>query len=153
MSAAPIVFRLQFTGASVPMPESPNLLRAALEAASVRMTTEIGPAGIDARLERLAGQTARLSSVATLIGEREFIENGTITYGKGGTSLSFTTHQTGCIHHGPDGRLLIGAIIWRITAGTGQFAGATGYITANFFYDPQSGQVTDNQTIAVYLPE
>ena len=146
----PFVFRMQFQGQATPMEESADLLRSATSAPSNRVTTTVGGGGVAAAWEEIPGQAAQLNSVATLLGDDRFIESGTLTYGDGGASLTFTTHEMGCIHPGPDGKLLIGAVIWRITEGRGQFAGCTGYITANFFYDPKSNQVTDNQTVVVY---
>jgi len=45
----------------------------------------------------------------------------------------------------------VGAVIWRITAGDGEFRGATGYITSNFTVSA-TGEVVDNHYVRMVLP-
>jgi hypothetical protein len=45
-----------------------------------------------------------------------------------------------------------GAVIWRVTAGTGEFQGATGYITSNNFTVSGTGEVVDNHYVRLMLP-
>ena len=51
---------------------------------------------------------------------------------------------------GADG-LQRGAVIWEVTDGRGQFAGATGFITSNFTVGSK-GEVVDNHYVRVFLP-
>jgi len=45
-----------------------------------------------------------------------------------------------------------GAVIWEVTEGAGQFAGATGLITSNFTVGAK-GEVVDNHYVRLYLPD
>jgi hypothetical protein len=44
-----------------------------------------------------------------------------------------------------------GAVIWEVTEGRGQFAGATGLITSNFTVGAK-GEVVDNHYVRLFLP-
>jgi hypothetical protein len=44
-----------------------------------------------------------------------------------------------------------GAVIWEVTEGRGQFAGATGLVTSNFTVGSK-GEVVDNHYVRLFLP-
>jgi hypothetical protein len=71
-----------------------------------------------------------------MTGPGTFIESGRISYGKAG-GVTFKTAGHGVLGtSGVDG-LQRGAVIWEVTEGRGQFAGATGLITSNFTSGPR----------------
>ena len=76
----------------------------------------------------------------TFTGETSFQETGTITFGSGNT-LQFATVGSGYLAPSADPGRKQGAVTWRVERGAGQFAGATGLITSNFFVDDRLGVV------------
>src|SRR3546814_10324301 len=95
------------------------------------------------------GGAARFESEVTLLGESTCREAGTIALGDGGHSLRFSTMGEGHIGPGAEPGLKQGAVIWRIDGGEGQFEGATGLITSNFWLTGQ-GEVVDNQVGVIF---
>ena len=85
-----------------------------------------------------------------MTGEGLFVESGSISYGTAG-SVRFRTVGQGVL--GPSGidGLQRGAVIWEVTGGEGQFAGAAGLITSNFTVGAQ-GAVVDNQFAVLFMP-
>jgi hypothetical protein len=85
-----------------------------------------------------------------MTGAGTFTETGRISYGKAG-GLTFRTLGQGVIGaSGVDG-LQRGAVIWEVTEGRGQLAGASGLITSNFTVGSK-GQLVDNQYVRLFLP-
>jgi hypothetical protein len=79
-----------------------------------------------------------------------FDENGSIDFG-GGTRLTFATVGRGAVAPSGEDGISAGAVIWRIVGAEGKLAGATGFITSNFFFNME-GQVTDNQLHVLFVP-
>jgi hypothetical protein len=79
----------------------------------------------------------------TFTGETAFQEAGSITFGEGGHRLFFSTVGQGSLGPSADPGLKQGAVTWKIDHGEGQFAGASGLITSNFFVSA-TGEVTDH---------
>jgi hypothetical protein len=79
-----------------------------------------------------------------------FNEWGTISYAGRG-SLKFDTIGMGHIGPSQVPDLNHGSVIWRVTGGDGEFAGATGLITSNFTFSKQ-GKVVDNQWVRLFIP-
>jgi hypothetical protein len=77
------------------------------------------------------------------------VEDGTITYGSAG-AVTFETVGRGWV--GPAARdgWMHGVVMWRVTRGSGRFAGATGLITSNFAVS-REGDVIDDQFARFYL--
>ncbi len=87
----PITFSLQFNGQAAPMDEAPGVMKASTTAPAGVMQTRIDADGVGATVEPADGPPAKFESVVTMTGEQTFVESGTITYGDGGTSLTFDT--------------------------------------------------------------
>jgi len=84
-----------------------------------------------------------------MTGAGTFTENGRISYGKAG-GVTFKTSGHGVLGaSGVDG-LQRGAVIWEVTEGRGQFAGATGLITSNFTVGSK-GEVVDNHYVRLFV--
>ncbi len=85
-----------------------------------------------------------------VLSEDGFDEHGTISYAGRG-SLTFDTIGMGHIEASQVQGLNHGSVIWRVTGGEGEFAGATGLITSNFTFGKQ-GEVADNQWVRLFIP-
>ena len=138
-----LIYSMQFTGQATPVEGSPNVLKAATSAPSCTLTTTVGRDGVSGSLQPAAGERAAFESEVTLAADGTFQESGTITFGAGGHRLRFSTLGQGHLGPSPDPKLSQGAVIWKVEGGEGQFVGARGLITSNFFVG-DAGEVTDN---------
>ncbi|MBI4610799.1 MAG: hypothetical protein HY726_17530 [Candidatus Rokubacteria bacterium] len=145
-----LVFALQFKGTARPVPGAEDKLRAKTRASSQVLRTTLSAKSVQGKLQSGRGTTAAFESEVQVTGEGTFLESGTISYGRAG-KVTFKTVGHGVI--GPSGieGLQRGAVIWEVTAGTGQFAGATGLLTSNFTVGPK-GEVVDNHYVRLFLP-
>ncbi|OLC13704.1 MAG: hypothetical protein AUH29_12100 [Candidatus Rokubacteria bacterium 13_1_40CM_69_27] len=144
-----LTFALQFKGNGAPVPGSDNRLRAKTIASSQALKAVLGATGVQATVEPMDRTTAVFESEVQITGQGTFIESGSIAYGTAG-QVAFKTVGQGII--GPSGMddLQRGAVIWEVTAGDGQFAGATGLITSNFTLTGK-GEVVDNQFAQLFV--
>ena len=146
-----LVFALEFRGRGGPVPGSTTKRQARTTAPSQAWRAVLGPGGVTAAVEPVAGETAVLESRVERDPDGTFVEDGTITYGAAG-SVTFDTVGRGHVGPAPDGRGSHGVVMWRITGGDGRFAGARGLITSNFTVTPD-GLVTDDHVTRLYLPD
>jgi hypothetical protein len=146
-----LVFALEFRGRGGPVPGSATERRARTTAPSQAWRATVGPDGVSAAVEPVAGGSAVLESRVERAPDGSFVEDGTITYGRAG-SVTFDTVGRGHVGPAPDGRGSHGVVMWRITGGDGRFAGARGLITSNFTVTPE-GDVTDDHFVRLYLPD
>jgi hypothetical protein len=145
-----IVFALEFRGRGGPEPGSPTRRRARTTAPSQVLRAALGPEGVSAAVEPIAGESAVLESRVERFADGTFVEDGTITYGAAG-SVTFDTVGRGHVGPAPIAGTSHGVVMWRITGGAGRFAGAQGLITSNFTVSAD-GLVTDDQFARLYLP-
>jgi hypothetical protein len=89
---------------------------------------------------------------AVFTGEATFSETGTIRYGDGDDRLEIATHSDGTLGPCAEAGALHGAAVYRIAAGGGRFAGATGLITTNFLLWPAAGEFEERQVAVVFVP-
>ena len=146
-----LVFALEFRGRGGPVPGSTTKRQARTTAPSQAWRAVLGPEGVTAAVEPVAGEAAVLESRVERDPDGTFVEDGTITYGAAG-SVTFDTVGRGHVGPAPDGRGSHGVVMWRITGGEGRFAGARGLITSNFTVTPD-GLVTDDHVTRLYLPD
>ena len=146
-----LVFALEFRGRGGPVPGSSTKRQARTTAPSQVLRAVLGPDGVRAGVEPVAGESAVLESRVERSPDGSFLEDGTITYGRAG-SVTFDTVGRGHVGPAPDSRGSHGVVMWRITGGDGRFAGAQGLITSNFTVSP-AGEVTDDHFTRLYLPE
>jgi hypothetical protein len=144
-------FVLQFQGSAAPVAGSSQTLQAQTTAANQAFRTVLGADGIQATLEALGGEQATFVSRVGVNADGSFDETGTITYGSLG-SVEFRTLGKGYMFPSGIEGLQRGGVLWEVTCGTGQFAGATGVITSNFSV-ASDGKVVDNHFAVLYLPE
>jgi len=101
-------------------------------------------------LQQVAGDQATFESEVTFSDESTFLETGTIAFGNNGHRLRFSTVGQGHLGSSADPTLKHGAVSWRVDGGEGQFAGASGLITSNFFVS-DSLKVTDNHFGVIFV--
>lgn len=145
-----VIYAMRFTGQAEPVGDVGNVLRAATSAPSSAITTTVEPAGLAGAWAPAPGAAATFTSEVTFTGETSFLETGDITFGEGNT-LRFSTVGSGYLAPSADPARKHGAVMWNVDAGEGQFAGATGLITSNFFVDGQLG-VVDHHFGVLLLP-
>jgi hypothetical protein len=126
-----LVFAMELRGSAAPVAGREGVLHA--------HTAGRGP----------TGETVTFESEVVLKGET-FSETGRIAYGTHG-SVQFDTVGVGYLGPSPLPDTQWGVIAWRITAGDGEFQGASGYITSNFTVGANGG-VVDNHYVRLILP-
>lgn len=135
-----ITYAAQFKGGAVPVDESnPGVLK-------VNAKAEGSPLAISGSNH----QATTFESNVRMTSEAAFDEDGKIGFGDG-SSIRFSTVNEGAVAPSGAEGVTAGAVIWKIDGGEGALAGATGYITSNFFFNMQ-GEVTDNQVGVIFLP-
>jgi hypothetical protein len=87
-------------------------------------------------------QVVRQGETSTETGCIEYLGRGAVEFDTIGT-----LHSSPC----PLPNTRWGAVIWRITAGEGEFAGASGDITSTFLVSA-SGDAVDNHYVRMVLP-
>ena len=145
-----LVFALQFRGSAGPVEGQAGQLQAKTSASSQTLRTILSETGVEAAVDAAGGGSASFESLVQVVGEGTFQEPGTITHGTAGT-VTFKTVGRGVLGDSGMPGLQRGAVIWEVTGGQGQFAGATGLITSNFSVGAQ-GEVIDNQFAQLFLP-
>ena len=136
-------YAMRFTGQATPASDDGNVLRAATTSPSTAITSTVGDDGLTTTIEPAQGDNATFTSEVTFSSESAFTETGSITFSEG-NRLDFSTIGEGYLGPSADGSLQHGTVMWRVDGGAGQFAGASGLITSNFFVDG-NGAVTDHQ--------
>jgi hypothetical protein len=95
------------------------------------------------------GYEAVLESRLVLADGGSFDEVGSIVVGPGNV-IRFRTVGAGHLAASPDPHLEHGTAMWEIESGEGQFEGATGRITSNFFVS-DTGELTDNHLGLIFV--
>lgn len=147
---AQILYTMQFKGKAIPANDAGTVLKAATTAPSCTITTVVGANGVHGSLQPTNGGQATFESQVTFTGETAFQEEGSITFGDSPHRLYFSTVGHGYIGPSADPHVKHGAVIWQVERGEGQFAGATGLITSNFFVSG-SGEVTDSHCGVLFV--
>jgi hypothetical protein len=145
-----VIYAMQFTGHATPKDESANVLKARTTAPSCSLTSTAGPKGVLGILQHVAGEETVFESEVTFSDDHTFEETGTIAFGVNGHRLRFSTVGQGYLGASADPTLKHGTVMWRVDAGEGQFAGASGLITSNFFVS-DTGEVTDHHFGVIFV--
>jgi hypothetical protein len=135
-----VLYAMRFTGQAEPVGDVGNVLKATTSAPSSTLTSRVGADGLSGTQEPASGAAATFASEVTFTGETSFLEIGTITFGEENT-LRFSTIGSGYLAPSADPTRKQGTVMWRVDHGEGQFAGASGLITSNFFVDDALGMV------------
>ena len=145
-----LIYAMRFAGRAEPTGAVGGALKAATSAPSSRLTTTVGEDGLTGMLEPVPGAEATCESEVTFTGESSFQEIGEIGFGAGNW-LRFSTVGSGYLAPSADPSRKQGTVMWRVEGGDGQFAGASGLITSNFFVDDALG-VVDHHFGVLLLP-
>ena len=145
----PITFSLQFRGRATVVRS--DRVRFDLTAPSAALVTTVGPEGVSGAFEDVPGAEAVLESELSFggRGETTFDDVGTIEFGRG-HALRFRSLGLGRLAACPDPNLRHGAVVREVEGGAGQFAGAEGLITSNFFVS-DTGEVTENHLGLIFV--
>jgi len=145
-----VLYAMRFSGQAEVASADGKVLKAATSAPSSTLTSEVGSDGLHSTLNPAAGADATFTSDVTFTGETTFLEVGTITFGAG-NSLRFSTVGSRYLAPSADPTRKHGTVMWRVDQGEGQFVGASGLITSNFFVDEHLG-VVDHHFGVLLLP-
>ena len=146
-----LLYALRFTGQATPVGSVGHVLTVATTAPSSSLTATVGSNGLVGCVHAVDGDRARFASEVTFTSETSFQEIGTITFGEGNI-LRFSTVGSGYLNASADPARTHGTVMWRVDGGDGQFAGATGLITSNFFVS-KSREITDHHVGVLFLPQ
>jgi hypothetical protein len=145
-----LIYTLRFRGAARRIGPDGNVLQIATTATGCTVVSRIAFDGLSGTAEPERGDEARLESELTFTGATTFQETGTIAFGTGDHRLHFSTIGSGHLDPAPLDNGRLGAAIWRVDGGEGQFAGARGLIASSFVVS-DAGDVMDNQLGLVYV--
>jgi hypothetical protein len=138
-----IIYALQFKGSAAPKEGADGVLAVTAKSPGASVRTQVFPDGLSGKIETEGGAEAAFASTVKMTNDSSFDEEGTISFGAG-HSLHFVTAGEGHVAPSVEEGITGGAVVWKIDGGEGQFAGASGYITSNFWFNAAS-EVTDNQ--------
>jgi hypothetical protein len=136
----PIVYSLQFRGRITSL--SSRVLEQRATAPSQVLITTVDANGLAGRVQAGKGEEALLVSRLVLADDGTFDQSGTIEFAPG-HALTFRSIVADRLGSSPDPHLRHGAAVWEVEGGEGQFRGAHGRITSNFFLS-DTNELTDN---------
>ena len=149
----PIVYSLQFRGRITSVSSRVLELRAC--APSQVLITTVDANGLAGHVQPAEGEEAVLASRLVLADDGSFDQSGTIEFAPGHV-LAFRSVGSARLGPSPDPHLRHGAAVWEVEGGKGQFRGAHGRITSNFFVS-DTNELTDNHFglifVATHAPE
>jgi hypothetical protein len=146
-SLQPIVYSLQFRGRITSL--SSRVLEQRASAPSQVLITSVDANGLAGRVQAGEGEEALLVSRLVLADDGSFDQSGTIEFAPGHV-LAFRSVGAARLDRSPDPHLRHGAAVWEIEGGEGQFHGAHGRITSNFFLS-DSNELTDNHFGLIFV--
>jgi hypothetical protein len=143
----PIVYSLQFRGRIASL--SSRVLEQRASAPSQVLITTVDANGLAGRVQPGEGEEALLMSRLALADDGSFDQSGTIEFAPGHV-LAFRSVGPARLGPSPDPRLRLGAAVWEVEGGEGQFRGAHGRITSNFFVS-DTNELTDNHFGLIFV--
>jgi len=146
-SLQPIVYSLQFRGRITSL--SSRVLEQRASAPSQALITTVDANGLAGCVQTGEGEEALLVSRLVLADDGCFDQSGTIEFAPGHV-LAFRSVGAARLDRSPDPHLRHGAAVWEIEGGQGQFRGAQGRITSNFFLS-DTNELTDNHFGLIFV--
>ena len=143
----PIVYSLQFRGRITSL--SSRVLEQRASAPSQVLVTTVDANGLAGRVQPGEGEEALLVSRLVLADDGSFDQSGTIEFAPGHV-LAFRSVGSARLGRSPDPHLRHGAAVWEVEGGEGQFRGAHGRITSNFFVS-DTNELTDNHFGLIFV--
>jgi hypothetical protein len=87
-----------------------------------------------------------------MTGETTLREHGTMTLGDDADRLTVATVGEGLFLPTPQEGIMQGTVMWRVEAGEGRFAGATGVLTGNFTHSMSASAGREFQILNLFIP-
>jgi hypothetical protein len=143
----PIVYSLQFRGRITSL--SSRVLEQRASAPSQVLITTVDANGVAGRVQPGGGEEALLVSRLVLADDGSFDQSGTIEFAPGHV-LAFRSVGAALLGRSPDPHLRHGAAVWEVKGGEGQFRGAHGRITSNFFVS-DTNELTDSHYGLIFV--
>lgn len=143
----PIAYSLQFRGRITSL--SSRVLEQRASAPSQVLITTVDADGLAGTVQPGKGEEALLVSRLVLADDGSFDQSGTIEFAPGHV-LNFRSVAAARLGSSPDPHLRHGAAVWEIEGGEGQFRGARGRITSNFFLS-DTNELTDNHFGLIFV--
>jgi hypothetical protein len=143
----PLVYSLQFRGRMTSV--SSRVLEQRASAPSQVLITTVDANGLAGNVQPGEGKEALLVSRLVLADDGSFDQSGTIEFAAGHV-LAFRSIGAARLAPSPDPRLRHGTAIWEVEGGEGQFHGARGRITSNFFIS-DTNELTDNHFGLIFV--
>jgi hypothetical protein len=143
----PIVYSLQFRGRITPL--SSRVLEQRASAPSQVLITTVDASGLAGQVQAGEGDEALLVSRLAMADDGYFDQSGTIEFAPG-HALAFRSVGAARLSPSPDPHLRHGAAVWEVEGGEGQFRGAHGRITSNFFIS-DTNELTDNHFGLIFV--
>jgi hypothetical protein len=143
----PIVYSLQFRGRITWL--SSRVLEERATASSQVLITTVDADGLAGGIQPGEGEEALFVSRLVLADDGSFDQSGTIEFAPGHV-LAFRSVGTARLSRSPDPHLRHGAAVWEVEGGEGQFRGAHGRITSNFFAS-DTNELTDNHFGLIFV--
>jgi len=143
----PIAYSLQFRGRVASL--SSRVLEQRATAPSQVLITTVDANGLAGHVQPGEGEEALLVSRLALADDGSFDQSGTIEFAPGHV-LAFRSVGAARLGRSPDPHLRHGAAIWEVEGGEGQFHGARGRITSNFFVS-DTDELTDNHFGLIFV--
>ena len=143
----PIVYSLQFRGRITSL--SSRVLEQRASAPSQVLITTVDANGLAGDVQPGEGKEALLVSRLVLADDGSFDQSGTIEFAPGHV-LAFRSVGAARLAPSPNPNLRHGAAIWEVEGGEGQFHGARGRITSNFFMS-DTNELTDNHFGLIFV--
>lgn len=141
----PITYALQFRGQADDL--EGGGLRKQARAPGCALVTSLTPEGVAGSFVWAPGvEEAYLESTLALADDDTFEGHGTIVFSRGHV---LNVLGRGQFMPSPDPHLRHGTVVWEVAGGEGQFDGASGRITSNFFLS-DTGEITDNQLGVIF---
>ena len=145
----PISYSLQFRGRVTSL--SARVLEQRASAPSQVLTTTIDTDGLAGRVQPREGDEAVLVARLVLENDGSFHQSGTIEFAPGHV-LAFRSVGAARLGRSPDPHLRHGAAVLEVDGGEGQFHGAHGRITSNFFVS-DTDELTDNHFGVIFITD
>jgi hypothetical protein len=140
----PITYSLQFRGQTE---ELAGGLRKRGLAPGCSLVTNLTPRGVDARYVWSPDDDEALLESTVVFTEGDgFRESGTIFFSRGHV---LHLRGRGQLARSADPHLRHGTVVWEVAGGAGQFDGANGRVTSNFFLS-DAGELTENQLGVIF---
>jgi hypothetical protein len=146
-----LTYALRFQGEAERVGPDGNVLKTASTAPGCSIVSRMAATGLSGDLHPELGGEATLAAELTFTGATTFQETGTIVFGAGDHRLRFSTVGSGYLDPTVTDNHRLGAAIWRVDGGEGQFAGASGLIASAFFVD-EDLRIVDLHLGVLFVP-